>query len=119
LRRKPGALLPLEVSILEAGLDLAARGVPSFHGFAIAKEIKDRRDGRLLTAHGTLYRALGRMSTAGLLDSQWEDPLIASAALRPRRRLYRVTTAGEAALARQRAGSPLAVSDLQPGPAVS
>lgn len=51
-----------------------------------------------LLARGTLYKALGRMSNGGLLDSEWEAPERAEAAGRPRRRLYRVTGAGAAAL---------------------
>jgi DNA-binding PadR family transcriptional regulator len=103
MRRKAGSLVPLELSILEAGIELVVRGAPYFHGFLIAREIKDREDARLLTAHGTLYKALDRMQKAGLLESEWEDPVAAAAAGRPRRRLYRVTMAGEAALATARA----------------
>jgi DNA-binding PadR family transcriptional regulator len=103
MRRKAGSLVPLELSILEAGIELAVRGAPYFHGFLIAKEIKEREDARLLTAHGTLYKALDRMHKAGLLASDWEDPVRAAGEGRPRRRLYRVTTAGEAALANARA----------------
>jgi DNA-binding PadR family transcriptional regulator len=102
MRRKAGSLVPLELSILEAGIELVVRGAPYFHGFLIAKEIKEREDARLLTAHGTLYKALDRMQKAGLLESEWEDPVAAAAAGRPRRRLYRVTMAGEAALAKAR-----------------
>jgi PadR family transcriptional regulator, regulatory protein PadR len=103
VRRKAGSLVPLELSILEAGIELVVRGAPYFHGFLIAKEIKEREDARLLTAHGTLYKALDRMQKAGLLESEWEDPVLAAAEGRPRRRLYRVTVAGQAALAAARA----------------
>lgn len=78
------------------------RGAPYFHGFLIAKEIKEREDARLLTAHGTLYKALDRMQKAGLLESDWEDPVAAAREGRPRRRFYRVTAAGEAALVKSR-----------------
>lgn len=103
MRRKAGALVPLELSILDAGIELAVRGAPYFHGFLIAREIKEREDARLLTAHGTLYKALDRMQKAGLLESEWEDPSVGAAEGRPRRRLYRVTMAGETALANARA----------------
>lgn len=99
MRRKPGTLLPLELSILETGLDLRRRGLVEFHGFLIAAQIKEHAGARLLTAYGTLYKALERMEQAGLLESRWEDPLLAAEAGRPRRRLYHVTTAGAAALA--------------------
>ncbi|MCH7511669.1 MAG: helix-turn-helix transcriptional regulator [Chloroflexi bacterium] len=66
----------------------------------IAKEIRQQEEARLLTAHGTLYKALDRMENAGLLSSRWEDPKIGAEAGRPRRRLYKVTGTGELALAR-------------------
>jgi DNA-binding PadR family transcriptional regulator len=98
MRRKRDVLLPLEVSILESGILLRRRGVEEFHGFAIAKELRDAERTRSLTAHGTLYKALGRMERAGLLESTWENPLVAAEEGRPRRRLYRVTGLGERAL---------------------
>src|SRR5262245_58476435 len=98
MRRKPGVLLPIEVSILEAGLLLRDRGRDEFHGFLVAKEMRERDAARRLTAHGTLYKALDRMERGGLLESRWEDPSIAAEGGRPRRRLYRVTGLGERAL---------------------
>ena len=100
MRRKANTLLPIEVSILDAGIRLRTDGLPSFHGFLLAKQIKEREGARLLTAHGTLYKALGRLERAKLLQSSWEDPLMAAEERRPRRRLYTVTPAGEAALAK-------------------
>jgi PadR family transcriptional regulator, regulatory protein PadR len=99
MRRKPGTLLPIEVDILEAGLELRRAGGARFHGFQLAKQIADQAGPRPLTSHGTLYKALQRLEEAGLLESQWEDPNIAAAEGRPRRRLYEVTGAGERALA--------------------
>jgi DNA-binding PadR family transcriptional regulator len=100
MRRKPGSLIPIELGILEAAIRLRLEGVSRFYGFLIAREIKERQDTRLLTAHGTLYKALDRLRKAGFLESEWEDPVVAAQANRPRRRLYWVTAAGEAALAR-------------------
>jgi len=102
--------VPLELSILETGIELRLRGLPAFHGFLIAREIKERQDARLLTAHGTLYKALDRLQRSGFLQSQWEDPLVAANEGRPRRRFYWVTAAGEAALARSRAPAPRVVA---------
>lgn len=119
MRRKAGTLLPLEASILDAGIQLRLGRVPEFHGFLIAKAIKDQQDARLLTAHGTLYKALDRMERAGLLASRWEDPLVAAAANRPRRRLYQVTVVGEAALARVRKTEAEQAFSLQRGLAPS
>ena len=115
MRRKADALLPLEVSILEAGVELRRDGVAEFHGFLIAKAIREREDARLLTAHGTLYKALDRMERAGLLASHWEDPLIAAASNRPRRRLYQVTVVGEAALAKACMPGPSQTAQLRKG----
>lgn len=98
VRRKSGALIPIERSILEAGSRFKVRGQDEFHGFLVAKELRDSEAARRLTAHGTLYKALGRMERAGLLESRWEDPSVAAEEGRPRRRLYRVTGLGERAL---------------------
>jgi DNA-binding PadR family transcriptional regulator len=99
MRRKPGTLVPLEVSILEAVLELRRRGITEAHGFLLAKELRDGRHARRLTAYGTLYKALDRLERAGYLASRWEDPQIAAGEGRPRRRFYRLTLTGEAALA--------------------
>ena len=53
-------------------------------------------DARLLTAYGTLYRALARLEEMGLLESRWEDPEIPARENRPGRRLYSLTGKGEA-----------------------
>jgi PadR family transcriptional regulator PadR len=98
-RRTPGSLLPLEASILETGVEFGRNGAPEFHGFLVARALRDRDGARALTGHGTLYKALDRMERAGLLESRWEDPAIAASDGRPRRRLYRVTGAGAQALA--------------------
>jgi PadR family transcriptional regulator PadR len=91
--------IPLEISILETLLGLRAAGNLAAHGFFIAQLIQEATGARLLTAHGTLYRALHRLEQAGFLLSDWEDPCRALEQGRPARRLYKVTAAGEAALA--------------------
>ena len=106
-RRRPGQVLPLELRILEAGLDLQTKD-DGFHGFLLATRLSATDDSVGLTAHGTLYKALGRMTEAGLLDAAWEDPTIAEEAGRPRRKLYRVTPDGAVALAASRAPVTLA-----------
>lgn len=97
MRRTPGTLLALEAEILATAVALRRTGDGWFHGFQLAKHLADD-GGRKLTAHGTLYKALGRLADAGLLVSQWEDPHLAAEEGRPRRRLYEVTGAGERAL---------------------
>jgi PadR family transcriptional regulator PadR len=100
MRRKPGAILPIEESVLTVAAALHSSGDGEFHGFEMAKRLQDVDDARSLTAHGTLYKALSRMEKAGLLESRWEDPQKAADDGRPRRRLYRITGAGEVALSR-------------------
>ena len=74
-----------------------------FHGFEIAKQLQGSDEARRLAAHGTLYKALSRMETAGLLHaSHWEDPQMAADEGRRRRRLYRITGAGEVAVPTRR-----------------
>jgi PadR family transcriptional regulator PadR len=99
MRRKEGALVPLEVSILEATLELRQHGIAEAHGFLLAKELRDGTHARRLTAYGTLYKALERLERAGHLASRWEDPQLAADEGRPRRRFYRVTLTGEHAVA--------------------
>src|SRR5262245_54053262 len=97
VRRKPGTLLPLETALCVTAAALLRRGTREFHGYEIAKRLGDAADRRLLTAYGTLYRALGRLEQMGLLRSRWEDPEIPARENRPGRRLYTPTAAGEAA----------------------
>ena len=108
MRRKPGSLVPLEIAICAAAAALRAAGEEEFHGYEIAKTIGDASSGRLLTAYGTLYRALGRLEKMGLLCSRWEDPAIPARENRPGRRLYTLTAIGDAALADARATSETA-----------
>jgi len=107
-------VLPLEAAILAAAVQLAGAGMARFHGFVLAKHLRDAEGAKLLTAHGTLYKALGRMEKAGWLTSEWEDPDVAADEGRPRRRLYEITAAGRAALAEATRPEP-GVIGLDPG----
>ena len=97
MRRKAGSLVPLEQRICLAAASLLGRGQETFHGYEIAKTLAEGEDARLLTAYGTLYRALGRLEQMGLLSSRAEDPEIAASENRPGRRLYTLTAPGEEA----------------------
>lgn len=95
MRRKHDSdLVPLELAILSTAIALKRAGNDDFHGYAIATELRDLTEGRRLTAHGTLYRALERLEQRGLLESRLEDADSAAAERRPRRRLYSVTALG-------------------------
>jgi DNA-binding PadR family transcriptional regulator len=91
-RRKAGTLVPLEREILEAALAEFRSGHATFHGFGLAQTMRERSASRSLTAHGTLYKALGRLEELGLLASRWEDAAVVEG--RPRRRLYELTGDG-------------------------
>ena len=47
---------------------------------------------------GTIYPTLGRLRKRGLVLPRWEDPEIAEAEGRPRRRYYTLTAEGEEVL---------------------
>jgi DNA-binding PadR family transcriptional regulator len=101
-RRKPGTLLPLESEILEVALSLRRSGHATFHGFGLAQTMRGHSGSRSLTAHGTLYKALGRLEELGLLTSRWENAA-AAAERRPPRRLYELTGEGARVAERARA----------------
>ena len=98
--------MPLEIEILDAAVSLLRAGQRTFHGFALAQTMRERSASRSLTAHGTLYKALGRLEEFGLLASRWEDA--AAVEGRPRRRLYELT--GEGARVAERARARTAVA---------
>lgn len=74
----------------------ALRHEPS-HGYRIAQRIKQRSQGVLDFKEGTLYPALHKLENEGMVES-YEDVERG----RPRR-YYRLTRAGRATLARDRA----------------
>lgn len=85
------------MSICASAAALSRRNTTEFHGYELAKHLRDDSDARLLTAYGTLYRALTRLEEMGLLISRWEDPEIPARENRPGRRLYSLTAKGETA----------------------
>jgi PadR family transcriptional regulator PadR len=104
--RPVGRLLDLEYRILESCLDLEAESQAAY-GFVLAQRMSAAEGDRGLVGHGTLYKALGRLSTMGLVESSWETPSEASEG-RPRRRLYRVSGEGAKAVATRPADIPAA-----------
>ena len=64
-RRKPGTLLPLEAEILEMALSMQRSWHATFHGFGLVHAMREQSASRSLTAHGTLYKALGRLEEIG------------------------------------------------------
>lgn len=68
------------------------------HGYAIAQDAEDLSQGRVRLTAGTLYGALNRLTEDGLVAQTREDVVNGR-----RRRYYRLTAAGEAALAEETA----------------
>ena len=89
--------MPLERAICASAGALRRHGVNEFHGYQLARQLADDSDRRLLTAYGTLYRALARLEGMGMLQSRWEEPEIPARENRPGRRLYTLTALGETA----------------------
>ena len=102
--RKPGTLILLEAQILKALLGHGERGA---HGFALAQELATSQGSTSLASHGTLYKALDRLRTRGLLVAEWEPAELAEEAGRPRRRIYRMTPDGVLVLRDAHTSHPL------------
>jgi len=97
-------------------LALAARDRP---GYLIRKAVEQQADGATKLGPGTLYAAIRRLEDQGLID---ESPWRPDADLDdPRRRYYRLTTTGRAALeaetAKLQATVKLALKQLKLRPA--
>jgi len=68
------------------------------HGLGIAADVKDFTGGRSVLGPGTLYGTIKRMLDAGLIEDL-DSP--GGAEDDPRRRYYRITSAGRRALERE------------------
>jgi PadR family transcriptional regulator PadR len=66
------------------------------HGYAIKEALKDGSGGRFDLPTGTIYPALHRLETAGLIDGSW------SVVDGRRRRTYQLTAAGRTKLTGER-----------------
>ena len=75
---------------------LAAVAATPAHGYAIISTLRERSDGAFDLPEGTVYPALHRLEEQGLVASAW------AAVAGRRRRVYRLTGGGAAALADHR-----------------
>lgn len=85
---------------LKGHLDLLVLGVLADgpkHGYAVIDELRVRSGDAFDIPEGTLYPVLHRLERAGLLASEWVE--VAGR----RRRLYRLTNQGRAALVSEQA----------------
>lgn len=78
-----GHLETLVLSVLRSG---------EAHGFEILRRLEAAGSGALKLREGSLYPALYRLESAGLISGQWEDG--SSSRRGPRRRIYKLTTKG-------------------------
>lgn len=62
------------------------------HGYAVITALRERSDGALDLVEGSVYPALHRLESRGLLTSEWQVEA------GRRRRIYAVTEAGQAEL---------------------
>jgi DNA-binding PadR family transcriptional regulator len=90
----------MRTEVLKGNVDLlllAAVADGEAHGYGIVDSLRRRSSGAFDLAEGTVYPALYRLERQRLLESRWD-----SVAGR-RRRVYRLTDRGHAALAERRA----------------
>ena len=81
MRRKKGALIPLEKEIIEIAKTINGE----FYGYQIADKCEC---GRIIEQRGTLYRALNRLEKFGYLVSRWE---VKNQGNTPAKRFYKLT----------------------------
>lgn len=74
---------------------LAALETRPAHGYAVAETLRQRSGGTFDLPEGTLYPALHRLESAGLVTSQWTEEG------GRRRRVYQLTVKGRRSLARR------------------
>jgi DNA-binding PadR family transcriptional regulator len=79
-------------------LMLTALAAEPRHGYAVIEDVADMTGGRVKLRAGTLYAALDRLRTEGLIEVDREE--IVQSRLR---RYYRLTGAGEQSLAAESA----------------
>jgi PadR family transcriptional regulator PadR len=92
--------VPMRPELLKGHLDallLAVLEDGPRHGYAIIESLRAGSAGTLELPTGTVYPALHRLERAGLISSDWQT------VGGRRRRAYRLTRAGQAALGEHRA----------------
>ena len=91
----------MEGEVLKGHLDMmvlsALTGGPA-HGYAIIEEIRNRSGGNFDLPEGTIYPALHRLESTGLLKSEWTESDTGR-----RRRTYKLTPSGRRTLTQQKA----------------
>ncbi len=86
-----GHLETLVLSVLRQG---------EAHGFEILKRLEQAGSGALTLKEGSLYPALYRLESAGMISGEWEDNTTGRRG--PRRRIYKLTAKGRRRLEQAR-----------------
>jgi PadR family transcriptional regulator PadR len=89
----------MKAEALKGHLDamiLAVLGGGPQHGYAVIEQLRQRSGGVFDLPEGTIYPALHRLEADGLLASSWDT------ASGRRRRVYKLTRRGRAALGERR-----------------
>jgi DNA-binding PadR family transcriptional regulator len=73
------------------GLVLSALKRGDAHGFEILKRLDEAGAGALKLKEGSLYPALYRLESGGMIEGEWESD---NSRRGPRRRVYRLTPKG-------------------------
>jgi len=95
---------PLSMAIL------VALGREDLHGYALLREVEERSGGRLSPGTGSLYAALQRLMEEGLIIESPERPTADDDA---RRRYYRITREGRAAVVEEAARMDRLLADAR------
>lgn len=88
----------IQAQLLKGTLPLLVLAIlrdTELHGYEIAKRIRERSAGAFTPSEGSLYPVLHRLEAEGALEATWR-----SGEGGPRRRYYRLTAGGRAALER-------------------
>ena len=100
----------MKPDLVRGHLDLMLLAVVAeapIHGYAALEELKRRSGGVFDLPEGTVYPALHRLESAGLLASRW------SSGSGRRRRVYAITKRGRAALATERSDFTALISGIE------
>lgn len=86
---QPADSSPLSIPVYQILLSLSDRAL---HGYAILQDVRERTDGEVQLAAGTLYAAVARLERDGMIEELADPP--DGDEVDPRRRYYRITDAG-------------------------
>ena len=107
-RRTLDDLLPLTPTVFHVLVALASG---PRHGYAVAEEVEELTEGRIVMGPGTLYGSLQRMQDAGLIE---ETPNPGDEGLHAgRRRYYKMTPLGSEVLRAESEGLMRALAVAQ------